>query len=90
MNDLEKKMLDAVDSSKECGPHTGHSVMVITEKASKLCSIIANQHAEEVAIGFVTWRNGLSLSECMKSQNGKIVFKTDKELYQQFLKETGK
>lgn len=38
---MENKTLqafeEAINSSKECGPHTGHSVMVITPNAAKAC-----------------------------------------------------
>lgn len=40
-------MADAIEGSRECGPHTGHTYSVIVSKAAEACAAISTQHAAQ-------------------------------------------
>jgi len=80
MTDLENKMISIIHSHTDIDNNNIKEIMI-----AQTCALIAQQHAEDLAIAYQLW-----LEE--KHGQGKkyVITKSHKELYQQFLKETGK
>lgn len=83
MTDLENKMKKAIDMTID--PVYSDLDDVFYELAGTQCAQIAQQHAEEMAIKFKDWCES-DIAHHLENNRNYLT----KELYQQFLKETGK